>query len=140
MITSLRNKLKYILPAVITVMVLGLIVSRIYQPEPGIPEPEISITSEEAADYIGRPAEVCGTVAIARFLPQIGGQPTFINFGQPDPNQDFTAVIWGKNRSKWDSPPEDLFSNHEICVSGRIESHEETPQIEVIDPKQIIIK
>lgn len=137
MISSFRKNLKFLLPAAILIMLVGLVLSRVYQPEPGIPEPKISISSQEAVHHIGKAAEVCGNVANARFIPQIGGKPTFINFGQPKPNQHFTAVIWGENRAKWDSPPEQIYQNKEVCVIGRIESHEGTPQIEVINPEQI---
>jgi len=139
MIPSLRKKIKYLLPAVIVLMVLGLILSRIYQPEPRIPEPEITIKAEETQHYIGRVAKVCGIVANARFIPQIGGQPTFINFGQPEPDQNFTIVIRGEDRMKWDQPPENIYPHKELCVTGVIESHEGTPQIVVAQPKQIQI-
>lgn len=140
MITSLRKNLKVILPAVILIMVFGLIFSRVYQPEPNIPEPEILINSDEAIDHIGKAAEVCGKVVNARFIPEIGGRPTFLNFDRTDPNQTFTAVIWGENRSKWKQLPENMYSDKEICVTGRIESHEGSPQIEVVSPEQIRIK
>ncbi|MAO65999.1 MAG: DNA-binding protein [Balneola sp.] len=137
MLPSFRKNLKYILPVVILIMVFGLILSRVYTPDPGIPEPEIRIHSDEAKDHIGKAAEVCGMTASVRFIPEIGGAPTFINFGLPDPNQTFTAVIWGENRSKWESSPESIYPEQEICVNGRIESHEGTPQIEVRNPEQI---
>ena len=137
MITSLRKKLALILPVVVLIMILGLFLSRIFQPDSNIPEPNITITAAEAPNYIGEAAKVCGKVENARFIPQIDGKPTFINFGQPNPNQDFTAVIWGDNRKKWVQSPEELYTNTEVCVTGRIESHEGTPQIEVISPEQI---
>ena len=125
MLPSFRKNLKYILPVVILIMVFGLILSRVYTPDPGIPEPEIRIHSDEAKDHIGKAAEVCGMTASVRFIPEIGGAPTF------------TAVIWGENRSKWESSPESIYPEQEICVNGRIESHEGTPQIEVRNPEQI---
>lgn len=140
MISSFRKNLKVILPAFILVMVLGLILSRVYQPERGIPDPEISITTKQAWEHVGKAAEVCGEVANVRFIPQISGQPTFVNFGLPDPNQDFTVVIWGENRAKWEQLPENIYPKNEVCVIGRIESHEGTPQIEVLSPSQITFK
>lgn len=137
MITSFRKNLKFILPAVVLIMVLGLVFSRVFQPEPGFQKPEITISSPEAQNHIGEAAAVCGHVVNARFLPQIDGQPTFINFDRPYPNQTFTAVIWGENRAKWQQSPENIYPNKEVCVTGRIESHEGTPQIEVLSPDQI---
>jgi len=39
-----------------------------------------------------------GRVVAATFAPSIGGEPTWLNFGAPHPNQDFDVVIWGRNR------------------------------------------
>ncbi|MDR9419602.1 DNA-binding protein [Gracilimonas sp.] len=114
--------------------------SRVYTPGQGIPEPEIQINSSEAVNHIGKAAEVCGIVVNARYIPQIGGEPTFINFDRPDPDQTFTAVIWGENRLKWEQLPENIYPNNKVCVTGRIESHDATPQIEVISPEQIRIQ
>lgn len=137
MLSSFRENLKYILPAVILIMLIGLILSRVYNPDPGIPKPEIQINSDEAQNHIGEAAEVCGKVANARFIPHIDGKPTFINFDRPNPNQTFTTVIWGENRSKWKQLPENIYPENEVCVTGRIESHQGTPQIEVKNPEQI---
>lgn len=118
-------------------MVVGLILSRVYQPESSSPEPEVRIDAEEAKDYIGTPAEVCGEVASAEYVAQLGGKPTFLNLGRAHPNQLFTIVIWENDRAKWTEPPEKQYENREICVRGRIEMHEGTPQIVVESPDQI---
>jgi DNA/RNA endonuclease YhcR with UshA esterase domain len=140
MIKSSRKHLKYILPVLILVMIIGLIFSRVYQPDSSIPEPEVNINASDAANYIGYPAKVCGDVVSVRYIPSIGGRPTFLNFGQPDPNQYFTAVIWGENREKWAQAPEQQYQQQTVCVTGRIESHEGTPQIIVKVPNQIQVQ
>lgn len=137
---NIRNNLNYIFPVLIGIMIAGLVLSRIYQPESSSPEPEVRITAAEARDHIGTPAVVCGKVASADYLQQVGGEPTFINLGRPYPNQTFTAVIWGDNRAKWTKPPEQQYEGQEVCVTGRIESHEGTPQIIVSSPGQIAIQ
>lgn len=137
---NIRKRLKYIFPVLIGIIVLGLVLSRIYQPDSPPPEPEVRISADEASDYIGTAAEVCGEVASADYLTKIGGEPTFINFGRSHPNQFFTAVIWGSDRGKWTRPPEKRYMNREICVSGMIELHEGTPQIVVENPGQIELR
>lgn len=137
---NIRKNLKYIFPVLIVIMIAGLVLSRIYQPESRPPEPEVRVTAAEARDHIGTPAEVCEKVASADYLQQVGGEPTFINLGRPYPNQTFTAVIWDDDRTKWTNPPEQQYDGQEICVSGRIENHEGTPQIIVSSPKQIVIQ
>lgn len=137
---NIRKRLKYIFPVLILIMVVGLVFSRIYQPDSVPPEPEVRIDAAEASDYIGTAAEVCGKVASADFVPQVGGEPTFLNLGRAHPDQLFTAVIWGNNRAKWKKSPDQQYVNREICVSGMIEIYEGTPQIIVESPDQIEIQ
>lgn len=125
------------------IMVAGLLLSKVFQPDTAgepPPEPEVRVSAEEAAQHAGRTGEVCGMVASADHLPQIDGSPTFLNLEQPHPDQLFTAVIWERNRDKWDMVPEDLYANRRICVTGTIEMHEGTPQIEVREPAQLRVR
>jgi DNA/RNA endonuclease YhcR with UshA esterase domain len=140
LLAKIRKYLKVIFPMLLVLLLVGLVLSRIYQPEPSVPEPEIEIKASEADHNIGRPATVCGRVASAKYVRNIKGSPTFLNLGRAHPNAYFTAVIWGNNRSKWESPPEEKYLHQRICVTGRIRSHEGTPQIEVQFPSQIQVK
>jgi len=138
----IRKNLKYIFPFLIAIMVLGLVLSRVFQPDDSnidtkTPEPEIRINATLASEYVGRSAEVCGEVSSASYVPRIDGKPTFLNFGHPHPDQYFSAVIWNNNRGKWNQPPERQYRDERICVTGVIEMHEGTPQIIVYDPSQI---
>lgn len=137
---NIRKNLKFIFPVFIAIMILGLVLSRVYNPDRPAPKQEVSISAEEAKEHIGTVAEVCGTVASTDYLPQVGGKPTFINFGRPHPSQVFTAVIWSTDRYKWDIPPDRHYLNREICVTGRIKLHENTPQIVVEVPGQIALE
>lgn len=73
-------------------------------------------------------------------MSQISGKPTFINFGQPAPNQLFTAIIWEEHRNKWETEPETLYQNKQVCITGIITEHEGKPQIIVENPRQIEIR
>lgn len=141
MIQKLRKSIPVLLPVVAGILILGLILSRVISPgSSSPPEPEITISAFDAADNTGTTAKVCGTVASADYLPEIGGQPTFLNFEQPHPNQVFTAVIWGRHRQLWRTPPEQAYLNRDICVIGEIRMHEDTPQIEVEFREQISLR
>src|SRR5436190_13210298 len=63
-----------------------------------------SITPEQALGPAGSAQTVCGKVVSANYLPQHAKAPTFLNLNQPYPNQIFTALIWGENRSKFHQP------------------------------------
>jgi hypothetical protein len=106
----------------------------------GAPAADIlRITAEEAADHVGEIVEVCGRVASAAHIGAVEGQPTFLNFERPYPDQLFTVVIWGGARSRFEGRPERMFDGKEICVTGRIGEHRGKPQIVVDDPGQIVL-
>jgi DNA/RNA endonuclease YhcR with UshA esterase domain len=99
-----------------------------------------TITPEDASKFIGQQKTVCGTVASAHYAAKVKGQPTFINLDKPYPNQIFTALIWGSDRSKFEKPPETLYSGKEICATGMIQSYQGRPEIVVKEPGQITVK
>jgi len=132
-----RKWILRLMPVLAVVMVAGLILSRVYQPEPVDAEPDLRITAFDASDHIGERAVVCGIVESADFIPSIDGEPTFLNLGRPYPDQPFTVVIWGEDRARWPVPPEERYLTRRICVSGTIREHRGTPQIRVHEPRQI---
>lgn len=96
-------------------------------------------TAAEAKEHIGENATVCGDVASTRYAPSSKGEPTFLNLDKPYPNQIFTVVIWGNNRSKFKTPEED-YKDKKMCVTGRITAYDGLPEIIADDPKQIRIE
>jgi len=94
------------------------------------------LSPAEAKDHIGETASVCGTVASTRYAPSTRGQPTFLNLDRPYPNQIFTVLIWGKNRSKFGTPEVD-YRGKQVCVTGKITEYRGVPEIAADDPKQI---
>jgi len=107
--------------------------------DPPSPPPEDLPTYEagEAGEHVGEHARVCGTVVDAAYVPGTSGRPTFLNFGAPYPDPDFTALVWGEDRGRFEAAPEDAFLGRRICVRGRIERHEGRPEIVVRRPTQI---
>jgi hypothetical protein len=97
------------------------------------------LSASEAKEHFGESATVCGNVVSARYAASSKGQPTFLNFDKPYPNQIFTVVIWGSNRSKFKTPEED-YKDKKICVTGKITAYDGLPEIIADDPKQIRIE
>jgi len=96
-------------------------------------------TAAEAKDHVGETATVCGHVVSTRYAASTKGQPTFLNLDKPYPNQVFTAVIWGSNRSKF-GKPEDDYKEKRVCVTGRIAEYRGKPEIVVDNPGQIAVE
>jgi DNA/RNA endonuclease YhcR with UshA esterase domain len=97
------------------------------------------LTPAEAKEHFGETATVCGEVVSTRYAASTKGQPTFLNLDKPYPNQIFTIVIWGSNRSKFGKPEDDYKGKH-ICVTGKIAEYRGVPEIVADDPKQVRIE
>ncbi len=138
----LRRMRRTVPVAVIALLVAGLFLSRRIsgpEPAPTVNWDAFMIPAEAAERYIGYEAVVCGTVAASTFASGVGGEPTFLNFGRPHPEQDFDAVIWGRYRDRFDSAPDRLYDGAAVCVAGEVVEHEGVPRIEVERPAQIRI-
>jgi DNA/RNA endonuclease YhcR with UshA esterase domain len=96
------------------------------------------LTAVEAKVHVGETATVCGNVVSTRYASSTKGQPTFLNLDKPYPNQVFTVVIWGSNRSKFGTPETD-YKGKRVCATGEITDYRGTPEIVVAYPRQINI-
>lgn len=94
------------------------------------------LSATEAKDHVGETATVCGSVVSTRYAASTRGQPTFLNLDKPYPNQIFTVVIWGSDRSKFGAPEND-YKGKRICVTGKITEYRNVPQIIAERPQQI---
>ena len=68
------------------------------------------------------------------------GRPTYLNLDRPYPNQPFTVVIWGDDRSSFSPPPEKAYDGKKICVRGTVSAFRGQPQIVVTSPSQITVE
>jgi len=97
---------------------------------------EKTLTATEAKDHIGEQATVCGKVVSSRYAESTRGRPTFLNFDQPYPNQVFTLLIWGSDRSKF-GDPETSYRGKRVCVTGKISDYKGVPEIVANAPSQV---
>jgi hypothetical protein len=96
------------------------------------------ISPSEADKYVGKSVTVCGKVVSTAYVIQSMGRPTFLNLERPYPNQPFTVVIWGSERSNFSPPPEKAYNGKRICVSGTVRVfRDEPPRIVVTKPSQV---
>lgn len=94
------------------------------------------VAAEEAIKYAGQTITVCGRVVAANFVQATRGEPTFLNFEKPYPNQPFMAVIWGMHRARFRSP-ELAYLQKRICVAGRIDIYQGVAEMVVTTPSAI---
>ena len=98
-----------------------------------------TLTATEAKDHIGEQGTVCGKVVSTRYAESSRGSPTFLNFDQPYPNQVFTLLIWGSDRSKF-GDPETSYRGKRISVTGKLTSFKGVPEVVASEPAQIKMK
>ena len=98
-----------------------------------------AITAQDAAAHVGETATVCGVIVSANYAVKSKGQPTFLNFDRPYPNQIFTVMIWGSDRAKF-GEPENKFVGRKVCATGSITSYRGKLEIIATDPKQLTTK
>jgi DNA/RNA endonuclease YhcR with UshA esterase domain len=115
--------------------VAALIVTVVLMAAPSVLA-EKTLTATEAKDHIGGQATVCGKVVSTRYAESSRGSPTFLNFDQPYPNQVFTLLIWGSDRSKF-GDPETSYRGKRICVTGKISDYKGVPEIVANAPSQV---
>ena len=95
-----------------------------------------TLTATEAKDHIGEQSTVCGKVVSTRFAESSRGSPTFLNFDKRYPDQIFTLVIWGSDRSKF-GDPETAYRGKRVCVTGKISVFKGVPEVVANEPAQI---
>jgi hypothetical protein len=94
------------------------------------------VPAAQAAEFIGRRATVCGTVASARFAENAEGQPTYLFIGAAFPNHPFSARIWGRDRDKFGMDLTTL-AGKTVCVTGDIGRANNRPEIVVRGPNNL---
>jgi hypothetical protein len=97
------------------------------------------LNPEEAGGHIGEDATVCGVVASATYVANAPMAPTFLDLGKPYPNQIFTVVILGNDRSKF-GMPETSMREKNVCVTGEIFLYQGNPEIILHDPTQLLTR
>lgn len=143
------RKLAKLAPVAAAVVALAVLGRRLLGPgesggapsaDPPVADEVPAVAPGEARARLGEHVKVCGRVAGGRYLPRVGGRPTFLNLGGRHPDQLFTAVIWGRDRPEFSFPPEEAYRGTRLCVRGIVEEHEGTPRIVVSDPRQIEVR
>jgi micrococcal nuclease len=97
------------------------------------------ISLNEVKDNIGDSVKLKGQVYAVKYLQQVKGSPTFLDVGGAYPNEALTLVIWNNTRNKFKDPPEELFNNKTVSITGRILLYRGRPEIVISEPGQIEI-
>ena len=90
---------------------------------------------DRAHQAVGERAAIVGPVVAATHEPELGGGPTFLNLGNPHPEEPrFDVVIYEDVRERFEQPPEQALEGAEVCVQGRVRDRDGVPQIVLDGP------
>jgi RecJ-like exonuclease len=108
---------------------------------PSPAEPAYAVVSwEDARDVIGEVVTVEGPVADTLYDTASAGGPTILIVGrEPTDPKRLAIVIWAADGEGFPQAPEELYADHTIRVTGRVEAHEGMLRIEVTSPEPIEI-
>lgn len=98
------------------------------------------VTPEDAANHIGETEKVCGKVFDETYLENTKSKPTLININGFYPNNPFTFVIYGEDRTNFSYKPDVFLKNKTICVTGKIIDYKGKPEIIISNEGQIKFK
>lgn len=110
-------------------------------PKAATKSPKRAISWKKARSHVGRTMKVCGPVVGTFTARNSKGKPTFLNIGKDYPStRGITAIVWGRNVSKFPSHPAKRYKGRNVCVTGKIYKYNKYIQIEVKSPSRISIR
>lgn len=96
---------------------------------------------EVSVELTGDEVAVEGPVAAATTEPEVGGAPTFVNLGNPYPDQPrFDVVIYEDVRAGLDDDPEEALPGEVVCAAGELDVRDGVPQIVVPSPVSLVVR
>ncbi len=98
------------------------------------------VGSLQAKYYIGEECTICGTVVSTKYNINGKSNPTYITFDKKYPHTPFYVLILEKDRVNFSYLPEKELLNKQICVKGRVNTYNGTPNIIANGQEQISIK
>ena len=102
-------------------------------------QPNDMIRAHEAKVHVGEYAMVCGVIASANYMKNSRGGPTYLNFDKPYPDDEFSAILFKKNRKSFQVKPETL-TGYKACVYGKIKLNRGKAQIELVKENQLSVR
>lgn len=95
-----------------------------------------TIPTDSVANYIGKTVKVCDKV-YGTHVSKGEKKVTSLNLGADFPNQKLTVVIFESDLAKFSYQPAIFLKDKNVCVTGKIMTYKEKPQIVLNDPANL---
>ena len=115
--------------SIITLLVSALIAGPTFS--------QTKINIEDAGKHVGNNVTVCSKVCGTKYLDRSG--ITFLNLGAAYPASPLTVVIFKKDRANFSKGPDELYTDKQICVTGKIQVYNGKDEIIVSKPGDIVV-
>lgn len=104
----------------------------------GFSQNNISLDSSVLAAHRGDSVTITGTVFGGAYLKHVKTRPTLLNLGDStNPKARLMIRIEPEDRDKFSAPPEELFKNKNITVSGVLDDYKGNALMSVTNPEMI---
>lgn len=100
---------------------------------------QTEIKINEISSHIGDSIKVNIKIYGGKFLSQSNGKPTLLNAGAKYPDALLTLFIGLEVRNKFSTPPEEMFVDKEVTVTGKIILFKNKPEIIIYKLEQIVL-
>lgn len=97
------------------------------------------ISVDSLIAYADQKITVCAKVQ-SIYVSNKTKKTTFINFGNPYPNQKFVVIIFEKDLANFKYEPAIFLANKTVCVTGTVKIYNGLPEIIATEEKQIEIQ
>lgn len=99
----------------------------------------LQILAEQAPQFAGKSATVCGKVESAKYAQNAEGEPTFLHLGAAFPKQLFQVRINGNDRGSFGFKPEEELQGKMVCATGRVIGRGNRAEMLVKSPSELAL-
>lgn len=100
---------------------------------------QTKIPIDSAASYIGKQVSICSKVYGGKAFEKV----TILNLGVTYSKSPLTVLILDKDRKNFSSPPEELYKDKSVCITGTIQEFKakinSRLQIIITKPEEMVI-
>ena len=100
---------------------------------------QTEIKMEEINKHVGDSVKICTKIYGGIYLDKSKETLTLINVGGNYPNTPLTPVISRELRKEYETAPEEMYKNKQVCIIGKVELFREKPQIKILSKSQIVL-
>jgi hypothetical protein len=97
------------------------------------------VSLDSIAKYAGKTVTVCSKVQ-GTFVSKGEKKTTYISFGNPYPDNTFTAVIFETDLPNFKYNPSEYLKDKNVCITGLVKIYKGKPEIIVNDESQLKFK